>query len=163
MLTKLDSNGIIYNEEKVTASIQSFWSTSSIITREVEEIKHLRGITGSGGDDPLPKISKLIQTRLEDYQVFCQSPTEKFIEIHDRLHNLLINSELPSTELEKIDFIFDEIIRHLIIQLKKVSFLQSVSRSKSSTQQEMIDRRSGIVVGATLALNILISILEGDR
>ena len=55
MLTKLDSNGIIYNEEKVTASIQSFWSISSIITREVEEIEHLRGITGSGDDERTTK------------------------------------------------------------------------------------------------------------
>ena len=55
---------------------------------------------------------------------FVKHRQKKFIEIHDRLHNLLINSEINRVSLEKLDVVFDRIIRHLIIQLKKTSLRQ---------------------------------------
>ena len=163
MLTKLNSNKTIFNRQRVVSSIQSLCTTSSIVLNEIIVGEQPDGAEVPRGDVLKHKMSDIIENRLDDYEIFCQTPTEKFIEIHDRLHNLLINSEINRVSLEKLDVVFDRIIRHLIIQLKKTSLRQNGNALPSLSQQDLIDRRSGIVVGVTMALNLVVTFLEGQQ
>ena len=56
-----------------------------------------------------------------------------------------------------------ELFGHLIIQLKKTSLRQNGNALPSLSQQDLIDRRSGIVVGVTMALNLVVTFLEGQQ
>ena len=160
MLTKLNSSMNNFNQNKVIASIRSFWTTSDIVLKELSEVGILSSTRASGGEVLQLDIADLIKKRLDDFAIYCEAPTEKFIQIHDNLHRSLIEKKGIIPSLEKIDSMFDRIIQSLILQLKKSTFKQNQNRYSSSSQQDMIHSRSGIVVGATMTLSMVYSILE---
>ena len=159
MLSKLESQNPVFNQKKIVGSLESFSSSANIILGDLFGEIGLE-YSDDGTHHSKFEFEQLMRDALGDFEASCQNPTERFIEVHDKLVGMVSRNQVGEEVIDIVDRCFDKIIHEMINRLKRTSYKQFQSINNSYSMQDLIQIRTGIVCGSTIALNIIVTYLE---
>jgi hypothetical protein len=157
LLAKSGSNDSLGNNQKWLSAAHSFATSTWINLEKIFQNLNLSTELGLSTNKKI-NIQRIIDSQSKSITRFMENPTESFIQIHDDLLRRV--GEINEEQRNQIDQCFDRIIHNLMDQLSDTSYKQHRARVRKYSLNELVGIRSGYVVGATIALQLLRNYLE---
>lgn len=157
LLSKLvESEEGNHSHEFYVGALETFSETVRIISENILQSEDI--ISYQYEISSANALRNDLLNRQNDLQRFGDNVTEFFISMHDKLVKLLEESE----EAYKIENLcFDRFIQNMITKLGTTNFKQQRVDENKYTLSQLIELRTGIVLGTVVAIKILIDFIEG--
>jgi hypothetical protein len=146
-----------HGEELWVGALHAFSNSVRIICENI--LSDVEAITDYKYEIPNKhELRNDLVDRQKDIQRYGENVTEFFITLHDTLIDSLKNANGPR---KNENLCFDRFIQNMVTMLGNTNYKQHQVRDNKYTLFQLTNLRTGIVLGTTVAIKILIDYMEG--